>query len=262
LENTKVYCAGKREGVDWISQEDGITIGGQRSTICYCAGANDLLEDKQEILIRIGGGFMGAVVDDEIFHSDEEGANGVRNYNEIEGPAKNGVEQNLHKWATLLPVQYTLKQRDDLRLAWNNQNVFLHPESEDARLLRDNDDEEYEKICREYGIIITGIPCGSDEYIEAFIDKFLGELQIEVDKFKSIDKSHAKWAVLKQSISKRIVHLQRGMTPEAIHKTNIINRYKNIIRDMLGDIMRVASDSIQDHSMAIAWLRTIDGGGG
>ena len=31
---------------------------------------------------------------------------------------------------------------------------------------------------------------------------------------------------------------------------------------MLGDILKVRSETIQDHSIAIAWLRTIDGGGG
>ena len=34
------------------------------------------------------------------------------------------------------------------------------------------------------------------------------------------------------------------------------------MRDMLGDLLNVRSENIQDHSMAIAWLRTIDGGGG
>jgi hypothetical protein len=262
LEDTNVYCAGKDEGVDWISQEDGITIGGQRSTVCYCAGANELLEEKQVILNNYGGGIIRAVVDDEIFHSAEEGTNMIRTFNETEGPARNGVQQNLHKWATLLPIQYTLQQRDELRQKWNNQNVFLHPHSYDAIQMQSVDVEEYEKICREYGIVITGIPCGSDEYIQVFIDKFILDLQEEVDKFKAIDKSHAKWAILKQSISKRIVHLQRGMTPEAISKTNLIDRYKTILRDMLGDVLKVRSDSIQDHSMAIAWLRTIDGGGG
>jgi len=144
----------------------------------------------------------------------------------------------------------------------SNQNVFLHPQSDDAMQLKESNIAEYEKICKEYGIMVAGIPCGSDEYQLVFIDKFLEELQQEVDRFKEIDKSHAKWAVLKQSISKRIVHFQRGMTPEAIHNTNLIDRYKNILRDMLGDIMKVSSEKIQDHSMAIAWLRTIDGGGG
>lgn len=49
-----------------------------------------------------------------------------------------------------------------------------------------NDNEEYKKICKEYGIIITGIPCGSDEFISAFIDIFLEELQEEVNKFKKV----------------------------------------------------------------------------
>ena len=140
--------------------------------------------------------------------------------------------------------------------------MFLHPQSDDAMQLKLSNIAEYEKICEDYGIMVAGIPCGSDEYQLVVIDKFLEELQQEVNRFKEIDKSHAKWAVLKQSISKRIVHFQRGMTPEAIHKTNLINRYKNILRDMLGDIMKVSSEKIQDHSMAIAWLRTIDGGGG
>jgi hypothetical protein len=104
--------ASKNEGVDWISQEDGITIGGQRSTICYCAGANALLEEKQDILDKNGGGIIRAVVDDEIFLSAEEGTNLIRNFNETEGPARNGVHQNFHKWATLLPEHYTLAQRE------------------------------------------------------------------------------------------------------------------------------------------------------
>jgi len=97
LGDTKVYCAGEEDGVDWISQENGITIGGQRSTICYCAGANELLEEKQTILNNNGGGIIRAVVDDEIFHSAEEGTNMIRTFNETEGPQKNVVEQNLHK---------------------------------------------------------------------------------------------------------------------------------------------------------------------
>ena len=80
-----IACAGKDEGVDWISQEDGITIGGQRSTVCYCAGANVLLEEKQQILNINGGGIIRAVVDDEIFHSAEEGTNRIRSFNETEG---------------------------------------------------------------------------------------------------------------------------------------------------------------------------------
>ena len=31
---------------------------------------------------------------------------------------------------------------------------------------------------------------------------------------------------------------------------------------MLGDVLKVLSETLQHHSIAIAWLRTIDGGGG
>lgn len=49
------------------------------------------------------------------------------------------------------------------------------------------------------------------------------------------------------------------MTPDAISRTSLTERYKNILRDMLGDVMKLRSETIQDHSVAIAWLRTIDG---
>ena len=90
-------------------------------------------------------------------------------------------------------------------------------------------------------------------------EKELGE---EVDRYKVINKGHAKWAVLKQSISTRIVHLQRGMTPDDIMRTNLVDRYQNLLKDMLADITMVHSDSIQEYSMNIARLRSIDGGGG
>ena len=45
------------------------------------------------------------------------------------------------------------------------------------------------------------------------------------------------------------MHLQRGMTPEAISKTNLIN----IFRDMLGDILKVRSETIQYHTIVMAW---------
>ena len=111
-------------------------------------------------------------------------------------------------------------------------------------------------------MVTTGIPCGSKEYINEFINNFLKELGEEVENYKVINKGHAKWAVLKQSISTRIVHLQRGMTPDDIMRTNLVDRYQNILKYMLADITMVNSDSIQEYSMNIARLRSIDGGGG
>ena len=52
------------------------------------------------------------------------------------------------------------------------------------------------------------------------------------------------------------------MTPVQITRTNLIERYKSILKDMLGDIIGVYGDNIEQHSMDIAWLRSIDGGGG
>ena len=66
--------------------------------------ATSLQKNTEAIILNNNrGGIIRAVVDDEIFHSAEEGTNMIRTFNETEGPQKNGVEQNLHKWATLLP---------------------------------------------------------------------------------------------------------------------------------------------------------------
>jgi hypothetical protein len=78
--------------------------------------------------------------------------------------------------------------------------------------LQVDNNNEYDEICSEYEIIITGIPCGSDQYISAFIDRFLEELQQEVNKFKAIDKSHAKWVVLKPYYTKCHILLKSHIT--------------------------------------------------
>ena len=52
------------------------------------------------------------------------------------------------------------------------------------------------------------------------------------------------------------------MTPDDIMRTNLVDRYQNLLKDMLADITMVHSDSIQEYSMNIARLRSIDGGGG
>ena len=262
LTATNVYSAGKEEGVDHITQTDGLNIGGQRCSLMFVIAVNEALEQKQIILNTEGGGIIRSNVDDEIFNSTLEGLEAIRQFNETEGPEQNGVKQNIHKWTVLLPPQFTIDQREELRQRWTTQKVFLHPDSLDAQRMKAEDYGQYIQICKEYGMVTTGIPCGSKEYIHEFINNFLKELREEVDRYKVINKGHAKWAVLKQSISTRIVHLQRGMTPDDIMRTNLVDRYQNLLKDMLADITMVHSDSIQEYSMNIARLRSIDGGGG
>ena len=45
-------------------------------------------------------------------------------------------------------------------------------------------------------------------------------------------------------------------------RTGLIDRYQHILKIMLGDVMKVHHEWIEDHSMEIAKLRSIDGGGG
>ena len=92
LTATNVYSAGKEEGVDHITQTDGLNIGGQRCSLMFVIAVNEALEQKQIILNTEGGGIIRSNVDDEIFNSTLKGLEAIRQFNETEGPEQNGVK--------------------------------------------------------------------------------------------------------------------------------------------------------------------------
>ena len=108
-----------------------------------------------------------------------------------------------------------------------------------------------------------GIPHGHDRYITKWLSKFLTDLDNdEVQHLISIEKIHHKWEILKQSLSARITHLLRNLTPKIIRDNDFVGRYQNILKTFLADIVRVTPRTIEDHSFLIAQLRTLNGGGG
>ena len=260
LSNTYIHYAGKDSGTDHFLSTDGVSQGGQRSALYFCVGLEPQLAKQQE---RLGNnGIVRNYIDDAHVHADLPGSIDNMHYVDNIMPEEVGLRQNQSKRKCLLPPQYGPADIPQLEIDLNTKNLMIHPDSEYGKTLKNNNISAYNELCMNYGMVITGIPDGHPMFIKKWLTQFLVELDAEVRVLLLIKGTHNKWAILKQSISARVNHIFRGLSPVILHEVNFVTRFNSIMKDFLADIIRVDINFIEEHNFNIAQLPTQDGGGG
>jgi hypothetical protein len=131
------------------------------------------------------------------------------------------------------------------------KNVLIHPDS----LPVDFPDRESYKLL--YGTIYLGIPVGTPEFVTNALKLKIEALDREADIICKMDSAHGKFNILEKSFTKKIVHLQRLVSPDIMLPFSYL--FERIVKRILDSIFgRVVSD----HGWMQARLKMKNGGCG
>ncbi len=262
---TKSWFFGLEEGIQSISNEEGIQQGDLLGCIQYALGAHPFFKEINKIAedetfcsrLLTSKGFCRAYLDDLSTAGSHESSLKIITYILSEGP-KFGFHLHLGKTIVLLgscsSYEEALHYRQNyVMLGLKIENIHIHPNNSRDQLEKDT-------LGKSYGVKCLGSPLGHDLYIKHWLSLKLEELREFSLKLAQLDtNSQVLLLLFRYCFVTKINFLQRTIEPSLLK--DFISSFEQIkIQFLSTSILQIDQSELSESAILQSKLHIKDGG--
>ena len=260
---SKVQYFGCNEGVTSIECTSGVVQGRTNSSLTYCIGSYEYVDNIRKILDSSGGhNHIVSICDDITYMGSVGKCCDVLHYTGTEGMDEFGIVDNKDKFSVLLPPIVNQSQREEiqqrLEVEFNLKKTSIKIHPDDPSLQEDMHAKHQARV--EYGFIISGAPVGSDEYVYAFLDNIIQQATEDCRKIQQLTDKQLAYVSLQQCLVTRFNYIFRTTPTSLLKKHGFFNSIKSIVIETMCYIAEVDKESIQDLQWQLMLLPISEGG--
>lgn len=249
-------------GIDYILNPTGNGQGKVASSLKFNIATLSLLEEINGIA-NTQGGFARGIADDTSIISSHQATIDAWDHVALQADSIH-ITTNTSKSKILLGRQKTKDISLQIIREWNdrgfdNANIIPHPENSQAYY--DNDFDTVNELFVSYGLEQTGVPIGSDQYIQSWLTVKIEQLQHMAVSIKLLGHNQLIFCITTFAFSKKLTFLIRNIEPRFI-TGEILAHFNDIIKDLLCFSASVSVTELPDISFDIARLSINAGGAG